>query len=238
MPLPDQLNAVPDCSSERVYSNSGNRPLLSLVAGKFGRVLDVGCGAGDNAALIKAIDTAADIYGVTQSQPEAELARRHMSQCWVSDAESFLPDALANLSFDVIVFSHVLEHFRDPAKVLSNFSRLLRPGGQILIAVPNIVSWRMRLQFLSGRFDYESAGTLDDTHLRFFTYHSVDKLLFSKADDLHIVEKVADGSVPLWWLRRYVFSRVLSGYIDKWGSKHWPNLFGGQILIRALKQKI
>ncbi len=234
MPLSVQSHTVPACSKERIYSNAGNLPLISLIAGKFGKVLDVGCGAGDNAALIRSMDASAELYGLTQSKNEAELAGRYMNHCWVSDAESSLPEALGKISFDVIVFSHVLEHFREPAAVLSNFSKFLRPGGQVLIAVPNILSWKMRLEFLAGRFEYESAGPLDDTHLRFFTYHTADKYLLARTPDLHVVDKRADGSVPLWWLRRHVFPRRWSESLDRWGTKHWPNLFAGQILIRAV----
>ncbi len=236
MSFSNRSDTVSACSTERVYSNSGNLPLISLISGKFGKVLDVGCGAGDNAALIRSIDPRAELYGVTRSSREAELAGRYMTYCWVSDAESSLPEALSKLSFDVIVFSHVLEHFREPADVLSGFSKLLRPGGVILIAVPNIVSWKMRLEFLTGSFEYDSAGPLDDTHLRFFTYHSADKYLLSKTPELTVVDKLGDGSVPLWWLRRYVFPRRLSEYLDKYGSRCCPNLFAGQVLIKAVKK--
>ena len=135
-----------------------------------------------------------------------------------------------------MVFSHVLEHLQDPAAVLARFSRLLRSRGQVLIAVPNILSWRMRAQFLLGRFEYGSAGELDDTHLRFFTYFTADQYLLSKSPDLQVASKAASGSVPLWWLRRHFFPQVWNEYIDQWGCRHWPNLFGDQVIIKAVKR--
>ena len=223
---------VPD----RVYSNQGNSPLIDLLGKDCKRLLDIGCGAGDNAALIKSRYSECDVFGITHSAVEADLARRHMAQCWVFDVEHKFPDDLANQSFDVLIFSHVLEHLRDPAVVLARFSRLLRSGGQVLIAVPNVLSWRMRLQFLLGRFEYESAGVLDDTHLHFPTYFTADQYLLSKSPGLEVTHKAASGSVPLWWLRRYVFPQRWAEYIDQRGCRHWPNLFGGQVLIRAVKQ--
>lgn len=223
---------VPD----RVYSNQGNSPLIDLLGKGGKRLLDIGCGAGDNAALIKSRYPECDVFGITHSAVEADLARRHMAQCWVFDIESELPADLVNKPFDVLIFSHVLEHLQDPAVVLARFSRLLRSGGVVLMAVPNVLSWRMRLQFLRGNFEYESAGVLDDTHLRFFTYFTADQYLLSKSPDLQVTTKAASGSVPLWWLRRYVFPRRWAEYIDQWGCRHWPNLFGGQVLIRAVKQ--
>lgn len=222
--------------TDRVYSNKGNPPLIDLLGKGCNRLLDIGCGAGDNAALIKSRYPECDVFGITHSAVEADLARKHMAQCWVFDIEDKLPDDLAHQSFDVLIFSHVLEHLRDPAVVLARFSRLLRSGGQVLIAVPNVLSWRMRLQFLRGNFEYESAGELDDTHLRFFTYFTADQYLLSKSPDLKVTCKTASGSVPLWWLRRYVFPRRWAVYIDQWGCRHWPNLFGGQVLIKAVKR--
>lgn len=222
--------------TDRVYSNNGNPALIDLLGKGCNRLLDIGCGAGDNAALIKSKYPECDVFGITHSAAEAELAQSHMTRCWVLDIEDNLPDDLAHQSFDVLIFSHVLEHLRDPAVVLAHFSRLLSSGGEVLIAVPNVLSWRMRAQFLLGRFEYESAGVLDDTHLHFFTYFTADQYLLSKSPDLKVTCKTASGSVPLWWLRRYVLPRRWSEYIDQWGSRHWPNLFGGQVLIRAVKR--
>lgn len=221
---------------ERVYSNQGNPPLIDLLGKDCNRLLDIGCGAGDNAALIKSRCSECNVFGITHSAAEAELAKEYMTQCWVFDIENELPADLAHQSFDVLIFSHVLEHLRDPAVVLARLSRLLRSGGAVLIAVPNVLSWRMRAQFLLGRFEYESAGELDDTHLRFFTYFTADQYLLSKSPDLEVAYKATSGSVPLWWLRRYIFPRRWAEYIDQWGCRHWPNLFGAQVLIRAVKQ--
>ena len=219
----------------RVYSNRGNAPLLGLSPGGWGRLLDVGCGAGDNAALVKAGNPGCDIFGITHSCPEADLAKKYLTHCWTFDIENHFPEGLARQSFDALLFSHVLEHLRDPAEVLARFTSLVRRGGEVLIAVPNILSWRMRVQFVLGRFEYEQTGVLDDTHLRFFTYLTADKYLLSKSPDLRLVQKAADGSVPLWLLRRHIFPDKWTEYIDRFGSQHWPNLFGGQILIRAVK---
>jgi 2-polyprenyl-3-methyl-5-hydroxy-6-metoxy-1,4-benzoquinol methylase len=221
---------------ERVYRNKGNIPLIDLLGNGGNRILDIGCGAGDNAALIKSKYTECDVFGITYSAAEAEIAKTLMKQCFVFDIESAIPPDLAKQSFDVLIFAHVLEHLKNPSEVLAKFSRLLNSGGQVLIAVPNILSWRMRLQFLCGVFEYESAGELDDTHLRFFTYFTADQYLLSKSPDLEVTHKTASGSVPLWWLRRHVLPQAWSEQIDNWGCRHWPNLFGGQVLIVAVKR--
>jgi SAM-dependent methyltransferase len=201
-------------------------------------ILDVGCGAGDNARSIRETHTEARIFGITLSPAEARIARQYMIDCWTADIERDLPEEIRDMKFDALVFSHVLEHVRDPAGVLAHYLTLLRDGGEVLIAVPNVLSWRYRLLFVRGRFEYETTGTLDETHLRFFTFDSADRLLFRLAPELRIIAKTAVGSVPLWFLRRHIFPKRVSGWIDRTGCRYFPNLFGGQILIKAVHRKI
>jgi 2-polyprenyl-3-methyl-5-hydroxy-6-metoxy-1,4-benzoquinol methylase len=217
--------------SERVYSNQGNPSLITLLRKGSKRVLDVGCGSGDNAALIKTMHPECLLYGITYSAVEAEMAERHMVKCWLFDIEGDLPADIEYEKFDCIIFSHVLEHLRDPAKVLARFSHLLCNDGQVLIAVPNILSWRMRLKFIRGDFEYTSEGELDDTHLRFFTFFTADRYLLTNVPQLKVTNKFATGSFPLWWLRRYVLSDNICNFIDRIALKYWPNLFGTQTLI-------
>jgi 2-polyprenyl-3-methyl-5-hydroxy-6-metoxy-1,4-benzoquinol methylase len=222
---------------DRVYKNDGNAPLIHLLDPGVHRILDVGCGAGDNAGLVKSRYPNCEIHGITHSTAEAEIARKRMTSCRVWDIERTLPADLNAERFDAIIFSHVLEHLRDPGSVVHEYSRLLRGRGAALIAVPNTLSWVMRWQFLCGDFEYRSAGVLDDTHLRFFTYFTADKYLLGKCPDLKLVSKSVTGGVPLWLLRRHILPTKWSESIDSLGRRLWPNLFGDQILIKAVRDQ-
>ena len=223
-------------AKERVYDNSGNDDLISLLdlPGPIS-VLDIGCGTGANAALIRARSPGSKIFGITASPDEAALAKRHMEQCWISDLEVGPPAELQGRVFDVLIFSHVLEHLSRPWLSVEKFSRHVRPKGLVLIAVPNILFWRQRVGFLFGRFEYTSHGAMDETHLRFFTYRTAGKLLFSHTCDLEIDRALVTGSAPLWVLRRYVLPPSICLRIDKLAGKLFPNLFGSQVLVRAKK---
>ena len=234
MPLePNELTTLAE--PDRIYRNNGNLPLLALMTGAHRRVLDVGCGAGDNAVLIRREHPGCTVEGITYAHAEAAIAGAHVDRCWVFDIERDFPAEFADRTFDTMIFSHVLEHMREPADVLARFTRQLAPGGVVLIAVPNIVVWRQRLKFLRGSFDYEPVGLMDETHLRFITYRTAESVLLSRSPDLTVVDKAVQGSVPLWVLRRHILPKSWSAAIDGWGERRWPNLFGGQILIKAQK---
>tara|TARA_R110002020_G_scaffold134518_19_gene300196 strand:- start:373 stop:1080 length:708 start_codon:yes stop_codon:yes gene_type:complete len=233
--IPPDPPAHTTIDPDRIYRNKGNARLLALMGDSHRRVLDVGCGAGDNAMIIRRDHAGCSVEGITHSETEARIAGLHMDRCWVFDIERDFPPEFAGRMFDTMIFSHVLEHMREPADVLARFARHLAPGGIVLIAVPNIVVWRQRLRFLRGSFDYEPMGLMDETHLRFITFRTVESVLLSQSPELEIIEKSVEGSVPLWILRRHVFPASWSAAIDRWGERHWPNLFGGQILIKARK---
>lgn len=105
-----------------------------------GKLLDVGCGTGDLAAVFGRHGWQA--HGIEPSEQAAEHARA----AGVAVVTGTLADApWPEASFDAIVFNHSLEHIPDPAEALAQAARLLRPGGVLAIAVPNFGSWHRRL---------------------------------------------------------------------------------------------
>ncbi len=225
--------------TERVYSNDGNPEVIDQVDPRFVRVLDIGCGAGDNAALLKRKNPAHQVFGITRSESEASRARQWMSECWVGDIEKDLPESLRDQTFDCILFSHVLEHLRDPAALVARTSQLLRPGGRVVIAIPNVMFFKMRLQFLRGDFRYHpEGGILDDTHLHFYTFFTADEYLLSASPELQLIYKGVSGYFPMPVIRGRLVPRRMAEAIDSWSTRRWPNLFGFQIILAAEKRMI
>jgi 2-polyprenyl-3-methyl-5-hydroxy-6-metoxy-1,4-benzoquinol methylase len=215
-----------------VYQNEGNLLLLSLLLPNVRTILDVGCGAGDNARVIHKVNGNIEIVGITLSAEEAEHARRHMTAVHVVDLDVSDLSFLGERRFDAVIFSHVLEHVKDPQRLLSLCARdHLRVGGQMLIAVPNVLYYKNRLRFLTGHFEYEESGIMDRTHLHFFTWHTADRYLVDTVKELKFVEKVAEGSAPLWVLRRWLLPVALCTKIDAYFVRLFPNLFGQQIVM-------
>ena len=89
-------------------------------------------------------------------------------------------DTLAQLedgSYDVVLCGDVLEHLRDPDAVVRRLVAKLRPGGALIVSVPNVAHHELRLAHLRGRFDYADIGPMDRTHLRFFTRRTLRALI-------------------------------------------------------------
>jgi len=64
----------------------------------------------------------------------------------------------------------------EPEKFLQSAVNYLKPGGFILVSVPNIAHWSVRFQLLFGFFEYTNRGLLDRTHLQFFNLRRVRRL--------------------------------------------------------------
>jgi SAM-dependent methyltransferase len=115
-----------------------------------GRLLDVGCGAGET---LKAWLRQHERCVAVEPDPgAAEAARRTLG---IEVRTGRLEEqAFAPASFDAITLSHVLEHAVDPRAVLARAAQWLVPGGEILVWVPNFGSL-FRPLFGAGWFPYE-----------------------------------------------------------------------------------
>ncbi len=88
-----------------------------------------------------------------------------------------IESAIDDEGFDVVVAGDVLEHLPDPLTVLRACRSALKPGGMVVLSVPNIAHADIKLQLLAGNFDYRDTGLLDRTHVHFFTRSSVEEML-------------------------------------------------------------
>ena len=213
--------------ADRIYKNAGNLALLDLVKSKLtGRALDCGCGAGDNARILRSRGW--DVDGITISPDEQSKASQVCKTVHLADLELGIPAVISG-KYDLVVFSHVLEHLRNPSRALRDVYRVLVPDGVVAVALPNVLNWRYRLRFLLGRFDYEEGGIMDSTHLRFYTFVSGRKLL--ESNGLRISVATVEGIFPL--VRKTGLPLRISAFLDRFVSTYWPGLFGQQLLYIA-----
>jgi SAM-dependent methyltransferase len=150
------------------------------------RVLDIGAGSGP---LGKALAEAGfqELYAVEIDAP-ARDAIRGIYRRVEADLSAYAAE-----HFDLILILDVLEHLADPAAILRRAAALLNPRGRLLISVPNIAHWSVRIPLIFGKFRYTERGILDKTHLQFFTRKRLDDLLRAEPA-LSVVSY--DSSIP------------------------------------------
>ncbi len=214
------------CASQ-VYSNEGNRPLIDLVPADAKVVLDVGCGGGDNARVLR--DRGCRVVGITVSNKESVVAGRWCERVLVADVEMDELD-LEPGSFDAIVLSHVLEHMARPSEALARLAKYLRAGGIAAVAVPNMAFWRVRWRLAKGDWRREDAGWMDRTHLQFWSFRTAHEVFNGTPFSL---EQRVGGSpaIPLWPARAIVPG--LCQQVDSFFGSRCPQMFAMQVLLTA-----
>ncbi|MGH2947282.1 MAG: class I SAM-dependent methyltransferase [Solirubrobacteraceae bacterium] len=155
----------------RVFRSRGaivDREIRHLPARPGGRLLDVGCANGAFVARMGELGWCAE--GI---DPDAEaVAGARAAGLAVTEAMlEAIDDAEHAGAYDAITLSHVIEHVHDPAADLERARRLLRPGGMLWIATPNLESLGHR------RFGRDWLGLDPPRHLVLFTRGSLDELL-------------------------------------------------------------
>jgi 2-polyprenyl-3-methyl-5-hydroxy-6-metoxy-1,4-benzoquinol methylase len=147
-----------------------------------GRMLDVGCGDGRLAREIKRVLPGVVIHGCDLS-PSALSRAEGVDRQYTVDLNV---DRLleADHSLDMVVASEVIEHLVEPARAVAECRRVLKPGGHVLITVPNVAFWRFRVQAVRGQVPEVTA---DERHLHSFNAASLTRLLTSAGFDITVM---------------------------------------------------
>lgn len=158
------------------YFEHARPEVLALILTEARRVLDVGCGGGRLGESLKQRQDC-EVWGLESDPVAAERAATRLDRVLTVDLEAsdwVLPEA----AFDAIVCADVLEHLRQPERVLRRLKAALKPGGSLVLSLPNVQHHSVITGLLDGDFTYEPAGLLDEDHVRFFTRREIEKLLF------------------------------------------------------------
>lgn len=142
-------------------------------------ILDLGTGPG---VLGRYLATSKEcvIDGVESHPLQAEMAAPAYRKLEVADLEQArLADLFPGNQYDIIICADLLEHLRDPGRILDQLPALLRPAGRVLLSIPNVAYAGLIADLIAGNFHYSPEGLLDATHLRFFTRKSLLSLLAS-----------------------------------------------------------
>lgn len=151
---------------------------LDLVPKGTRRLLDIGCGCGGLSVGLK--EKGIEVVGVEKDEKLCALAKEKLSAAILGDIENLklnYPEGY----FDCIMYADILEHLVEPLNILEKHKVYLEKDGCVIASIPNVRYYKVILRLIfSGAWDYNDAGILDRSHLRFFGLVNVVEL-FEKA---------------------------------------------------------
>lgn len=180
--------------------NLRNKVKMATLGLKTGRLLDIGCGVGD--FLCHAQRQGWEVLGIEPSDQARTIAEARLGFRPLDPADSV---TLSDGSFDLITMWHVLEHVDDLKFQTSELHRLLKPGGRLVIALPNFQSFDCQhfkeywaawdvprhLNHFSSKTLCQMLAETGFTHLR------DEKLVWDAFYISYLSEKYQGGSLPL-----------------------------------------
>ena len=179
--------SLPENLSINDLDDNNSLKKMVLFVGEKKTVIDFGCASGYLANLLQ--QKGCQITGLEINPESAEIARQYCEEVFICDLDfDSLNNILGDRKFDVALFGDVLEHLRDPWRILEQTKDFLNPSGFIVASVPNIAHGAIRLALLEGNFNYMPFGILDNTHLRFFTRTTVEELLEKTGYFIHQID--------------------------------------------------
>lgn len=156
------------------------RQIASMIDG--GCVLDIGCGAGilgrllagKPRVIVDGLDPA-----IAPDNPGVAVYRRFHQ----AGVEALFENGQLG-QYDWFVFADVIEHFAFPDEMLGRVVAEAKADARFLISTPNVAHLAVRLDVLAGKFEYVKSGTLESTHLRFFTLPTLRTFLAAVGLDI------------------------------------------------------
>ena len=180
----------PDAFTTSYYDDIGR-----LLRGRKGRLLEVGCSRGE--LLASLADQFDELIGIELSGPKVELGTKEIQsqlpeyagKIKLIEGNAEVSSSFKDASFDVVIACAVLEHVVDVFGMMDEIARVCRPGGCVLITVPNIAWLKRVAKLLMGRLP-STGGPVEDMdaarregwdggHLHYFTKQSLARLLRS-----------------------------------------------------------
>jgi SAM-dependent methyltransferase len=175
-------------------------PLQALADRPAGLVVDVGCGRGDLGVAF--MRHGWQVLGIEPSASACVVARSRGIDARVGTLESV---GLEDESADAVIMNHSLEHLPDPLGALAHVHRLLRPGGLLVISLPNFACWQ-RKRFRSAWFHLDLPR-----HRMHFASRSLE-LALSNAGFVQLSISTTSESGALFATLQYaLFGRLIFG---------------------------
>jgi 2-polyprenyl-3-methyl-5-hydroxy-6-metoxy-1,4-benzoquinol methylase len=182
------------------YYTNVRPEMVDFVPLKRDRVLDIGCGQG---IFVSGIEGVREAWGIEPTEAARAAATRlhRVIPRTFDDARDDLPRHY----FDVVICNDVIEHMPDHETFLDDIKKYIAPGGVLIGSIPNVRYYVNLFDMLIGKdWEYRNDGTLDRTHLRFFTERSLQRVLGRQG---FLIQKFQGINSGIDWHSPYVLKR-------------------------------
>ena len=213
--------------------HSSHQQIASFIKKKYPskcKVLDLGCDVGFLGQLLTRISKNYQIDAVDISAERLQLAKHYYQTTYCFDLNN--RNWPIHKKYDLIVIADTLEQLIQPREIILKSIKLIKPGGILIISIPNSVFWYARLLILSGTFPKHDRGIFDKTHLQFYTFTTFTSMLDS-VQNLRITDRFQ--TVPPFqflpainWLKPLIRLFSETAYVT---AKLWPNLCAYQHIL-------
>lgn len=181
-----------------IGDNLYNHDVLRMIPANLGKIVEVGCNCGALARAYKGQNKDATYIGIELDSQAAEAAKTACDQVVNVDIEDLGIEFFKKYSdADCWIFADVLEHMKDPWKVLGHIRAASSKDVSIVASIPNAQHWSVIAKLAIGDFRYEDGWLLDRTHLRWFTRATIFELFSSSG--YRVVEgmpRIFDANIP------------------------------------------
>jgi methionine biosynthesis protein MetW len=217
-------NHDPDELYSRFLHTRRVNQILDFTKDIRGTVLDIGCFDGSIAEKIQR-QGGKRVIGTDRLKKALELAAARGIQVILADVDDTTIQFCDNY-FDCVVMGEILDYVFDPDAVIEDVRRVMKPGGKLIITVPNLASIRNRIRLLFGFPPYALAVSPQHGYWRYFTFGTLSELLSSHS--FKILKMEANVfAFPIYELPG--LHRFFSG--DKW-ERH--RIFSSKFAARIL----
>jgi 2-polyprenyl-3-methyl-5-hydroxy-6-metoxy-1,4-benzoquinol methylase len=199
-------------SKNKKYYSESRQELLKFYPTTLSSLLDVGCSTAEFSSILKS-RSKIEIWGLELNENAASIANERIDKVIVGNLNDNIVK-LPNDYFDCIACNDILEHLYEPEKTLTDLKIKIRNGGMIVSSIPNFLYLPNLLKIVFKReWEYTEEGTLDYTHIRFFTKKSIIKMFNSVNYDVISVEGINEIQGWKWWLLK----KITFGFMDEYG---------------------
>jgi SAM-dependent methyltransferase len=211
-----------------------NEKLLESINSNPQKCLEIGCANGRLGRALKKRFPSLEYIGLDISKQAVAEASAYLDRTIEVDISTICDDEYASFfdyaTFDLIILGDVLEHLPRPEAVLKGLKQVSRAETVLHICVPNMSNIMVIERLLTGDFDYDNMGILDDTHLRFYTPSLIVKHLLNTGWLPNIVDSYCIGIENSPQLSRLTEAATSMGIP---AEKTLSNFSISQIIVKA-----